>query len=138
MRRKKKKLGTISTFLGPESSIEGTIEFKGVVRLDGKMTGRIIGREGTVIVGEHAVIHADMIVAEAVIMGEVIGTIDAKDRIEVNAPGCVDGDIYAPVISIDSGAAFNGNCGMKARDIDVKRFEDSPGELPEPEKNRKK
>ncbi len=138
MRKKKKKFGTISTFLGPESSIEGTIEFKGVVRLDGKVTGRIIGNGGTVIVGEHAVIHADMIVDEAVIMGEVIGTIDAKDRIEVNAPGCVEGDIYAPVISIDSGATFNGNCGMKAREIDIKKFKDSPKELPVPEKNRKK
>ena len=78
--------------------------------------GRINARNkvwtGTMIVGEKASIDADVTVSVAVVMGEVNGTIDAKDRIEVYAPGRVGGDIQAPVIAIESGVMFEGNCNM--------------------------
>ena len=38
----------------------------------------------------------------------------AKEKIEVYPPGRVVGDIHAPVILIESGVIFNGNCSMKA------------------------
>jgi len=47
-------------------------------------------------------------------MGEVNGTIHAKEKIEVYSPGCITGDIQAPVILIESGVIFNGNCFMNA------------------------
>lgn len=124
--KKKKKMGSISTFLGSDSTIEGTLEFQGTIRLDGNVRGKIISNGGTVIVGEKAVINAELIVDGAIIMGEVNGTIDAKERIEVYPPGRVIGDIHAPVISIDTGAVFNGNCGMKAKKISTEKIHDSP------------
>jgi len=135
---KKKKTGAITTLLGPESSIEGTLEFHGMIRLDGKVKGRIISEDGLVIIGEQAVINADIIVEEAQIYGEVNGRIEAKEKIEVFSPGRVVGDIYAPIISIDSGASFNGNCGMKSREIIVNKNKDFPKELPAPEKRGRK
>jgi len=135
---KKRNPGAISTFLGPESSIEGTIEFHGTIRLDGKVKGKITGEDGIVIIGEQAVINADIIVEGAQIYGEVNGRIEAKEKIEVFSPGRVMGDIYAPIISIDSGASFNGNCGMKSREIIVSNNKDFPKELPAPEKSRRK
>ncbi|MGE0086765.1 MAG: polymer-forming cytoskeletal protein [Desulfococcaceae bacterium] len=113
---KKKKSPPISTFLGPDASIEGTIEFRGTIRLDGKVRGKIQGIDSTVIVGEKAVIDADIAVDTAIIMGVVTGTIEAREKIEVYPPGRVMGDICAPVIAIGSGASFNGNCGMRARE----------------------
>lgn len=115
--RKGKKADAISTFLGTDARIEGTIEFQGSIRLDGKVKGKIHSREGTMIVGEKAVINADIAVEAAIIMGEVNGTIDAKNRIEVYPPARVVGDIQAPVVSIDAGVIFNGTCTMKARSI---------------------
>jgi len=47
-------------------------------------------------------------------MGEVNGTIHAKEKIEVYPPGRIVGDIQAPVVLIESGAIFNGNCSIKA------------------------
>jgi len=135
---KKKKTGAISTFLGPESSIEGILAFHGIIRLDGKVKGKIISEDGLVIIGEQAVIDADIIVEEAQIYGRVNGRIEAKEKIEVFSPGRVVGDIYALIISIDSGASFNGNCGMKSREIIVNNNNDFPKELPAPEKSRRK
>jgi len=112
--KKERKTDSISTFLGADASVDGSIEFQGTIRVDGKVTGKISSNGGTVIVGEKAVIHADISVGVAIVMGEVDGTVDAKDRIEVYPPGRVGGDIQAPVISIEPGGILNGRCTMKS------------------------
>ncbi len=112
-KKRGRKADSISTFLGSQASVEGTIEFQGTIRLDGSVKGKIKSNGGTVIVGEKAVVDAEVFVGTAIIMGEVRGTIDAEERIEVYPPGRVVGDIQAPVISIEEGGLFNGNCAMK-------------------------
>ena len=74
--------------------------------------------------GEKAVVEAKIAVGVAIIMGEVHGTIDAKDRIEIYPPGRVIGDIQAPVITVDEGGIFNGNCIMKDQTISSKKKKD--------------
>lgn len=113
MPKKVKKPDSISTFLGPDASVDGTLEFKGTIRLDGRVKGKIRSNDGTVIVGEKAMVDADIAVGIAIVMGEVTGTIDASDRIEVYPPGRIIGDIQAPIISIEEGGKFNGSCAMK-------------------------
>ena len=112
--KKERKADSISTFIGSEASIEGTIEFNGSIRVDGNVKGKITSNGGTVIVGEKASVDAEIFVGIAIIMGEVNGTIEAKDRIEVYPPGRVGGNIQSPVISIEPGGILNGNCTMKA------------------------
>ena len=113
MRKKAKKPDSISTFLGPDARVEGTLEFQGTIRLDGNLKGKIVSSDGTVIVGEKARISADIAVGTAIVMGEVTGTIDAADRIEVYPPGRIVGDIQSPLISIEEGGRLNGSCAMK-------------------------
>ncbi len=119
--RKSKKADLISTYLGSDGNIEGTIEFENAIRLDGSVKGKIFSKAGTVIVGEKAVINARINVDIAVIMGKVNGTIEARKRIEVYPPACVVGDMQAPTILIESGVIFNGNCSMKAKEISSKK-----------------
>jgi cytoskeletal protein CcmA (bactofilin family) len=111
--KKEKGSDRISTFIGADASIDGNIEFKGTIRVDGSVKGKISSKSGTVVVGEKAVVNAEMYVNVAVIMGELNGTVEARERIEVYPPGRVGGDIQAPVISIEPGGVFNGNCIMK-------------------------
>ena len=113
----KRKNSENSTILSHECSIEGTIEFRGTMYLEGNVKGKIYGNEGTLIVGEKAVVNADIVVNNAMISGEVNGTIEANERIDVFPPGQVIGDIQAPVISIETGAVFNGSCGMKSATV---------------------
>jgi cytoskeletal protein CcmA (bactofilin family) len=113
--KKEKTVGSISTFLGADSRIEGTIEFQGTIRMDGRVKGRILSNGGTLIVGEKAVIHADIRVDSIIVMGEINGTIDAQKKVEVYPPGRVNGDIEARVISIEPGGVFTGNCSMKTK-----------------------
>jgi cytoskeletal protein CcmA (bactofilin family) len=130
MKRKKrgKKADSISTFLGSQASVDGTIEFQGTIRLDGSVKGKIKSNGGTVIVGEKAIVDAEVFVGTAIIMGEVKGTIDAEERIEVYPPGRVMGDIQAPVVSIEEGGIFIGNCAMKNTTMVSKKKVNSPQE----------
>lgn len=109
---KKKKTGSINTFLGTDTQIEGVIDFKGTIRLDGKVKGKISSTDGTIIVGHGAIIEADIRVEKAIIMGDVKGSVEATEKIEVYSPGSVEGNIRAPVISIDTGVRFKGTCNM--------------------------
>jgi cytoskeletal protein CcmA (bactofilin family) len=119
--KKTNKVDAISTFIGLDAGIEGTIDFKGTIRLDGKVTGKIISEDGTVIIGEKAVINAEISVGVAIVMGTVNGIIEAKDRIEVYPPGRIQGDIQAPAVSMEAGVVFNGNCAMQARTLAMQK-----------------
>jgi cytoskeletal protein CcmA (bactofilin family) len=111
--KKNRKTDSISTFLGSDAIFDGTLEFQGAIRLDGRVKGKIVSSDGTLIVGENAAVDAEIHVNVIIVMGEVNGLIEAKDRIEVYPPGRVGGEIHSPVVSIEPGGIFNGTCSMK-------------------------
>ncbi len=115
---KKGKKG-IQIFLGPETTLEGKLAFEGIVRLDGHFTGTIESKDGLMIVGEKAVINADILVHTAKVSGEVSGNIRATSRIELHPPARVFGELSAPVVVIDAGVVFRGNCTMNPDDNDA-------------------
>ena len=110
--KRKEATDHISTLLGMETNIDGTLAFKDTIRLDGKVVGKIVSEKGTLIVGERAIVEAEIQVGTAIINGTVNGHIHATERIDVHAPAKITGDIQAPVISIETGVAFNGQCSM--------------------------
>ena len=126
---KEKKQSSVSTLLGSDANIEGTIEFQDTIRLDGNVKGKIYGNDGTVVIGEKAIVEAEIVVDIAIIMGEVNGTIDAKKRIEVYPPARVVGDIQAPTVLIESGVMFDGNCVMKDRTVTSSKTTTLPKKL---------
>ena len=133
---------TISTLLGRDTEFEGTLAFKETIRVDGRIKGRLISSDGTVIVGEHAVIDADIAVAVAVIRGKINGRVEATQRIEVFPPAHIIGDICAPVVAIESGVHFNGTCQMTDPSSKTAQPVPQASEPPaaaagEPEKNTK-
>ena len=96
--KKDKQKEMISTFLGSEVSVEGNIEFQGTIRVDGSVKGTIHSDDGILIVGEHAVINADIIVDAAVVSGSVNGTIEARAKLELFSPARVVGGIKSPTM----------------------------------------
>jgi cytoskeletal protein CcmA (bactofilin family) len=114
--KKKESADHITTLLGVGTAIEGTLAFKDTIRLDGSVNGKITSEKGTVVIGERAVVEAQIRVGTAIIKGTVNGHIQAADRIEVYPPAKINGDIQAPVVSIETGVFFNGNCSMAKPD----------------------
>jgi len=107
-----RKRDEINAFLGKNTEFEGKLSFSGAVRIDGKFKGEIF-TAGTLIIGEAAVIESNVHVSHVIISGEIRGNIVAEKRIEIHAPGKVFGNIQAPVVVIDEGVIFEGNCRMQ-------------------------
>ena len=115
--KKEKKIDAVSTFLGHDAIFDGTINFKGTIRLDGKVKGKVVSDDGTVIIGDKATVEAEIAVETVIIKGSVNGNIQARDRIEAYPPARILGELQAPTISIDSGVVFNGTCSMENREL---------------------
>ncbi len=112
----------VSAFLGKDTEFDGKLSFYGAIRIDGRFKGEI-SAIGTLIVGETGVIEANIHVSYIVVNGEIRGDIVADERIHLHAPSKVFGNINAPIVVIDEGAIFDGNCRMeKAKEADDKQL----------------
>lgn len=107
-----KQRDEIKAFLGKNTEFDGKLSFSGTVRVDGHFKGEIAG-DGTLIVGEDAVIEAEVHVAHLIVCGEVRGNLFAAEKIEIHPPGKVFGNLQAPAVVMDEGVVFEGCCRMK-------------------------
>ncbi len=101
----------ITGFIGKGMKVEGKLSFEKTVRIDGSFKGDI-SSPGTLVVGESGFVEGNVKVAIALINGEVKGTVDATERVELQSPARLNGDIKTPTLIIGEGTAFDGKCVM--------------------------
>jgi cytoskeletal protein CcmA (bactofilin family) len=106
--------GGLNTIIGKDSVIEGTLEVKGGLRIDGMVRGQITATE-SLSVGDSGRVEADLASVMIVIGGKVAGNILAKEKIELQSKAEVEGDITTKNLIIEEGAVFHGRCNMKGR-----------------------
>jgi len=99
-----------SAFLGPGSKITGTVKLDSTGRIEGEVEGEIHARD--LVIGESAVVKAQVRGATVVVHGTVSGDIQATSRLEIRRPAKVKGNISSPVLVIEEGASFEGKCAM--------------------------
>jgi cytoskeletal protein CcmA (bactofilin family) len=106
------KDGILSGFVGNGTTLTGEASFKGMLRVDGHLSGQVKSDGGTLIVGNNGQVDADIAVAVATIHGTVNGNIHASQRLELGRAAKVKGDIETPTLIIEQGATFEGSCRM--------------------------
>jgi len=106
------KEGTLTGFVGNGTSLTGEASFKGMLRVDGHLSGRVSSEDGTLIVSTNGQVDANVEVAVAQIYGTVNGDIVASKRIEMGRVARVTGNIQTPALVIENGALFEGGCRM--------------------------
>jgi cytoskeletal protein CcmA (bactofilin family) len=111
MKFRQKQSDQVSGFLDKGTNITGELEFAGTLRIDGNFHGSISTGD-ILIIGEHAMVHADIRAGDIEIHGQVLGTIEAKRRVEISASGRVRGDIHAPILIVNPGAMLDGRTRM--------------------------
>jgi cytoskeletal protein CcmA (bactofilin family) len=111
------KDGTMSGFVGGGTTLSGEAVFRGMLRVDGHLTGQIKSDEGTLIVSSGGRVDAAIYVAVAKINGIINGDIVASERLELGRAAQVRGDIHTPVLIIEQGAVFEGSCRMNAVNV---------------------
>lgn len=103
--------GEVNAYLGKGSRVTGKLNFEGTVRVDGQVEGEIAAQD-TLIVGEGAIINAQISGNSVVIKGRVTGDITARKRVEIRAPGKLFGNVTTPSLIIQEGVIFEGHCSM--------------------------
>ena len=94
--------------------VEGKMQVSsGTVRLNTTFKGEILG-QGTVVVGEQGEVEASIQANDVTIRGKVKGAVRAAERLEIQEHGVLLGDIYTPVLIVESGGYFDGQCHMPA------------------------
>jgi cytoskeletal protein CcmA (bactofilin family) len=101
----------VSGFLDKGTNVTGELEFAGTLRIDGNFHGSISTGD-ILVIGEHAMVHADIKVGEIEIHGQVFGNVEAKRRVQITETGRVRGDIHTPVLSVSAGAMLDGRTRM--------------------------
>ena len=109
---KQSAMGEITTLLGRGATFDGKLTFEGTVRIDGRFRGEVF-TDDVLVIGEGAIVEAEIDVGEVIIQGTVVGNIKAKRSIEIHAPGRVKGDIHTPSLQIDKGVIFEGRSFME-------------------------
>lgn len=106
------KDGGVGGFVGGTSALTGEINFKGMMRVDGRLSGRVRSQDGTLIVSSGGRVEAQVEVAVAKINGTVEGDIKATIRVELGRTARVAGNVETPALVVEEGAIFEGSCRM--------------------------
>jgi cytoskeletal protein CcmA (bactofilin family) len=112
LERRRDDASATSAFLGKGCRITGKVELDGVARIEGHVEGEVVA-EGTLIVGESAVLKAKVSGAAVVVHGRIQGDVTARERLELRAPGAITGNVVAPSLVVHEGAVLEGQCSMK-------------------------
>jgi cytoskeletal protein CcmA (bactofilin family) len=117
----------LKSFLGTQSELQGELKIKGVLRLDGAITGRIDADQ--VILSETAFIKGEIIAKKIIVGGVVEGILRAADLLEITPKGRVTGEIFANKLVILEGARFSGRIEMKTDKPNILDFETRSQEI---------
>jgi len=93
--------------LNSDVELKGTLKFSGEMTFDGKLDGDI-NSEGSLQLGDNAVIKGNINVNTVVVRGKINGNVIAREKIDIKAKTEMFGDIRAPKLVIEDGVTFVG------------------------------
>ncbi|MDD4932176.1 MAG: polymer-forming cytoskeletal protein [Methylacidiphilaceae bacterium] len=96
------------TVLTRDTEFRGTVGFTGELQLNGRLEGEILSEDGTLVIGDTALVKADIRAKKVVVRGQVFGNILARERLELVGSARVFGDVQAGALAIEQGAVFVG------------------------------
>ena len=108
----------IKAYMGKDTVFNGSLNYDGTVRIDGKFEGKVI-TEDTLIIGESGHLMAEIHAGTVICMGRVEGTIVASKKVEIHSTSKVLGNIKSPAIDIELGGILDGNCDMSGKETKV-------------------
>ena len=98
---------SVKNVLTSDVEVKGTLKFSGELTFDGKLEGDIAS-EGSLQLGDNAVVKGNISVASVVVRGKITGNITAKEKIDIKTKTELFGDIRAPKLVIEEGVTFVG------------------------------
>ncbi len=109
--RKQRKHSVIDTLIGPNSRINGDLQFEGGCHIDGTVKGSVSSdpeSNSAVSISEEGGIEGGVNVSYVVLNGIVRGDVHANQRVELGPTARVIGNVYYNLIELAIGAEING------------------------------
>jgi len=108
--------------LGKATNFTGILKFASTLRIQGIFKGTIEA-SGDLIVDKDAVVEADHVIVNSLtVHGNISGTINAIDKVDMMSGAKVQGDVNAARLRIADGVLFEGKCKMTNIEKDVEIF----------------
>jgi cytoskeletal protein CcmA (bactofilin family) len=98
--------------IGPSITIRGDVTGDEDLVIQGRVEGTVDLKQHSVTVGPEGRVKADISGRDVTVEGEVTGNVRAQDHAILRATARVDGDLAAPRVVIEEGAAFRGRIDM--------------------------
>lgn len=109
-------IGMITTVFSKDTEFNGELSFKKSLQINGNFEGEILSG-GFLVVGEGAVVKANIKAKTVIIIGTVHGNIEAATRLEIHTTGKLYGNIRTAKLQIADGVVFEGKCEMIKGDL---------------------
>lgn len=107
----------VAAWVGKALRVEGRVISNEDLTIDGSVEGSIELGDHSLTIGPGAVVKADLIAKTITISGAVTGMVCATEKVDLRAPGSVQGDIKAPRFVMAEGATVRGRieAGTRAK-----------------------
>ena len=79
-------------YLDSGSKISGKLKFEGPAQIDGQVDGEISAKD-TLVIGDSAVVSAQISASSVIVAGKLSGEIVASERIEIRPSAKVSGNL---------------------------------------------
>lgn len=103
-----------ATLLDEGCEFQGKLSFEGQVRIDGQFQGEILSQD-CLIVGEAAVVEADVAVGVLELNGTLKGKVNVKGKTLILSHGRLEGHLHTSELEVQRGAVLNGTIEMSSR-----------------------
>ena len=108
---KSNKNAPIDSLIGAGTVIIGDVNFRGGLRIDGNVDGRVNGQEGEttqLVLSEQGAVKGEIRARRVLINGEVVGPVFASESLELMPKARVNGDVHYQKIEVHLGAQVTG------------------------------
>ncbi len=128
--------GSAKNVLSSDVEMKGNLKFAGEPTFEGKLEGEI-SSDGTLNLGDGAVITGNISANTVVVRGKVTGNISAKEKIELKAKTELFGDVRSAKLVMEEGVTFVGKTEVNPNKVAPSPSPRPPGlAMPEAAKQR--
>ena len=99
--------------IGKSLLIKGEITGSGSLHIEGKVEGIIDLPGDCVTVGRNGRVSANIAARDIVVLGEVLGSCEASDHLDIRSKGSLYGDVVVARISVEDGAFMTGSIDIR-------------------------
>jgi cytoskeletal protein CcmA (bactofilin family) len=103
------------TIISEGVKLDGKLNSKGNVRIDGLITGDIQAA-GNVTIGVHGEIIGEVKAQVIIIGGKIAGTVIANEKVVLESTSNLKGDLITKILVVEEGAVFDGKSAMSSKD----------------------